>query len=31
MRIKGEILKEDGLNLKSQNNLIIDEHLKRYY
>lgn len=31
IRIKGEILKEDGLNLKSTNNIIIDEHIKRYY
>lgn len=31
IRIKGEILNEDGLNVKSQNNLIIDEHLKKYY
>lgn len=31
IRIKGEILKEDGINVKSQNNLVIDEHLKNYY
>lgn len=30
IRIKGEILNDEGLNLKSKYNLIIDNHLKKY-